>query len=97
MNPDICDCTSFDEGDWVECKLNSDQFGIIINESDFGRYYTVQLAGSMDTKVFHYATIRHMDEFDVEVPPAARVDGDNVIDFTTARDLRKSTPTKGAA
>ena len=94
---DICDCSYFDEGDWVECKLNTNLFGIVISQSDWGRFYTVQLAGSTETRVFHAATIRHIDEFEGDGGSAEPVpDGGNVIDFTRARDLRTS-KTKGAA
>lgn len=97
MMDERCECTFFEEGDWVECKLNTDQFGIIISESDFGRYYIVQLAGSMESKGFHWATIRHMDDPEEEMPPAvAEPEGGNVVNFTVARDLRNS-KTKGAA
>lgn len=93
-----CDCDCFDEGDWVECKLNTDFFGIVIGESDFGRFYTVQLAGSMEPKLFYAVTLRHMDQ------PATGgggaklpIDDSNVVDFTKERELRKDTTTRGAA
>lgn len=98
-NP-ICECTYFEEGDWVESRLNSDVFGIIVGQSNFGQFYTVQLAGSMKIETFYAVTLRHMDELDEppltnsEVPTGS---GENVINFTVARDLRKSTTTKGAA
>ncbi len=90
-----CDCSSFEEGEWVECKLNPSLFGVVISESDFGRYYHVQLAGSLETRSFHWATIRHIDRGD---GPVSRQEGDdNVIDFTKERELRKTTTTRGAA
>ncbi len=88
----------FNEGDWVECKLDTDVFGIVIGESDFGRFYTVQLAGSLEPKVFFAVTLQHM------VLPSTTggsaklpITDDNVIDFTKERELRKTTTTRGAA
>lgn len=95
-----CDCTSFEEGDWVECRLNHDVFGIVVGEADFGRYYHVQLAGSMETKTFFAVTLRHMDLQDDEPPAGVKntpADDDNVIDFTKERQLRNTTKTRGAA
>lgn len=101
MTDDICECRYFGEGDWVECKLNTDQFGIIINESGFGRYYEVQLCGSLEIKTFHWGTLRHIEDPDIEYPPlqAATADSGNVIkvDFTKRPTLRRDTPTGGAA
>ena len=92
-----CDCEFFGEGDWVECKLNPDQFGIIINETAFGRYYEVQLAGTMEVKTFHWATLAHLPKKDP--PPSAVFDGTNVVrvDFTKKTRLRPDSDTKGAA
>lgn len=99
MSEQGCDCTFFEEGDWVESRLNSDVFGIIVGQNNFGQFYTVQLAGSMKIETFYAVTLRHMTDFDDEggggkepVP----TDESNVIDFTRERDLRKAT-TKGAA
>ena len=96
-----CDCSCFDEGDWVESRLNPNIIGIVVGESDFGRFYNVQLAGSLTIQQFHGVTLRHSIEPD-DLPPADSApvaDGpaDNVIDFTKARDLRKNTTTRGAA
>lgn len=93
-----CDCDCFSEGDWVECKLNTGVFGIVVGESDFGRFYTVQLAGSMEARVFFAVTLRHMarpatGDGGAKLP----VDDDNVIDFTKERELRNTTTTRGAA
>lgn len=96
---EFCGCSDFSEGDWVEFKLDTNQFGIVIGESDFGRYYTVQLAGSGETKVFHWATLRHSYDPD-EIPPEAAVDdATNVVrvDFTKRRPLNPDTTTGGAA
>lgn len=95
-----CDCVEFEEGDWVESKLNSNVFGIVVGEADFGRYYQVQLVGTMEIRAMHGVTIRHMDVQQDEPPVAAKqpVD-DNVIqvDFTKRRPLKRNTPTEGAA
>jgi hypothetical protein len=98
MTDDLCECASFEEGDWVECKLNTNLFGIVLSQSDWGRYYNVQLAGSLEVRLFHWATIRHCDELD-EGDGGGKVvpeEESNVIDFTKARDLRTA-KTKGAA
>jgi hypothetical protein len=89
-----CECTSFEEGDWVECALNPDFFGIILNESDFGRYYTVQLAVSLEIRSFHWATLRHAPEYEEsggDPPVGARKDNVIVVHFGA------DTETKGAA
>ncbi|MBX5010852.1 hypothetical protein HJB67_12895 [Rhizobium lentis] len=96
-----CDCTVFDEGDWVESKLNSNVFGIVVGEGDFGRYYNVQLAGSMEIKPFYAVTLRHMAVQQDEPPTPAKSEEkpSNVIavDFTKPRALKKSTITAGEA
>lgn len=95
----ICDCTYFDEGDWVESRLNSDIFGIVVGQSNFGQFYTVQIAGSLALQTFSAVTLRHMDVQEdepggaKETPPTEE---SNVINFTKARDLRTA-KTKGAA
>lgn len=100
MSDNACKCDVFNEGDWVECKLNSSVFGIVVGEADFGRYYHVMLAGSMETKTFFAVTLCHMDFGDDEPPAGVKTppqDDDNVIDFTKERELRKTTTTRGAA
>lgn len=95
-----CECDFFSEGDWVECKLNTDQFGIVVSSSDWGRFYNVQLAGSMEIKTFYGVTLRHINTQEDEPltgKQAAVVDDDNVIDFTKERELRNTTTTRGAA
>lgn len=98
--PNTCGCCCFEEGDWVECKLDTNLFGIVISSTDWERFYSVQLAGSLEIRQFHAATLRHMDPEDDGLPPIPdAVDSDNVVrgvDFTKARDLRNTT-TKGAA
>lgn len=95
----ICDCAYFEEGDWVESRLNSDIFGIVVGQNNFGQFYTVQLAGSLTVQQFSAVTLRHMDDFgdepggSKETPPTEE---SNVINFTKARDLRTA-KTKGAA
>ncbi|SFB52643.1 hypothetical protein SAMN03159496_04675 [Rhizobium sp. NFR07] len=70
-----CDCTYFDEGDWVESKLNTDIIGIVVSNSDFGRYVNVQLAGSLEVRPFFAVTLRHAERADppakAEEPPTA--------------------------
>ncbi|WP_065091463.1 hypothetical protein [Rhizobium leucaenae] len=96
-----CDCTFFDEGDWVESRLNTDVFGIVVGEADFGRYYNVQLAGSMEIKQFFAVTLRHMDvqEDEPPMPAKAKEDNENVVrvDFTKGARLRPDSKTEGAA
>ncbi|MBY3263834.1 hypothetical protein HFO15_19600 [Rhizobium laguerreae] len=100
MTDDTCDCEYFSEGDWVESKLNSNVFGIVVGESDFGRYYHVQLADTLEIRAMYGVTIRHMDVQDDEPPVAAKQPvADNVIqvDFTKRRPLKPNTTTEGAA
>lgn len=92
---DICDCVDFGEGDWVECKLDTNLFGIIISSSDWGRFYTVQLAGTTESRVFHWATIRHCDETEGEGGAAEPVPGG--VDNVVYADFGPHTKTKGAA
>ncbi|MBO9194371.1 hypothetical protein J5277_09660 [Rhizobium sp. 16-449-1b] len=95
-----CDCQFFEEGDLVECKLNTELFGIIISESDFGRYYQVQLFGSLEVKPFHWATLRHVEqEGQPPLQHASDPDDTNVVrvDFTKGRELKPDTETEGAA
>lgn len=95
-----CDCEYFSEGDWVESKLNPNTFGIVVGESDFGRFYHVQLANTLEVRPLHAVTLRHRAIQQDEPPTAAKqpVD-DNVIqvDFTKGRKLRPDTTTEGAA
>lgn len=96
----LCDCVEFEEGDWVESKLNSNIFGIVVGEADFGRYYQVQLAGTMEIKPFHAVTIQHMGVHEDGPPTAAKQPvADNVIpvDFTKRRTMTRKTKTEGAA
>lgn len=94
-----CDCSYFEYGEWVEFKLDTNQFGIVIDADIHGLIYAVQLAGSGIVRQFHGVTLRHMEDDDT--PPIkddlpATV-ADNVIDFTTEKKLRANTKTRGAA
>jgi len=86
----MCDCVVFLEGDWVESKLNDDIIGIVVGDSDFGRFVNVQLTCSLEIKPFYAVTLRHVYS---EPEPSEG----NVIDFTKAKALKKSTKTKGVA
>ena len=94
-NDDSCDCRFFDEGDWVVSRLNASVFGIIVGESDFGRYYQVQLVDTLEVKAFYGCTLQHMgmtvtgDDGSKAPLPAAN----NVI----FADFGAHTETKGAA
>lgn len=98
---DINDFAEFEDdfqyGDWVESKLNTDVFGIVIGGDMHGLIYTVQLAGSNAVVALHGVTLRRIDDAD-ETPQDGDdlITADNVIDFTKARDLRNANP-KGAA
>lgn len=96
---DVCDCEFFDEGDWVESKLNPNVFGIVVGEHGFGQYYDVQIVETLEIKSFHGVTLKHMPEQDAPPPAAAIGDGDNVIkvDFTKGSRLTPGSDTKGAA
>jgi len=99
---DSCDCCRFEHGDWVESRLNANITGIVVGEIDGGHIYNVQLAGSLAIHQFHGVTLRHSVDPEDFGPigggggESAPLD-DNVIDFTKARDLRKTTTTRGAA
>lgn len=91
-----CDCSFFDYGDWVEFKLNSNVFGIVIGADIHGLIYDVQLAGTGLVQNFHGITLQHMDPDDL--PPAKEEPlPDNIVDFTKAKELRANTKTRGAA
>jgi hypothetical protein len=97
IHEDICDCRHFDEGDWVVCRLNGSVFGIVVGESEFGRFYNVQLVDTLEIKAFHGVTLRHM-EFMGEPPteasaPVPTGDGSNII----YANFGAHTETKGAA
>lgn len=83
-----CDCIH--EGDWVESKLNTNVFGIVVGGS--GAHVHVQLSPSLMIHTFHVETLRRIDWEDDEYEPGGReeppVADDNVIDFTKARKLR---------
>lgn len=87
-----CECTCIVEGDWVESKLNTNVFGIVIGCS--GAQIYVQLAGTLAVQAFHEATLRRIDGDDNYPGDGAK--SDNVIDFTRAKDLRNA-KAKGAA
>lgn len=91
-----CDCDLFDAGDWVECKLNPDLFGIVVGDADFGRYVYVQLASTLEVRTFYSVTLSRIEPKET---PAAENDDTNVIhvDFTTPRTLDANTTTEGAA
>lgn len=94
-----CTCMDsyFDYGEWVEFRLNTDVFGIVIGADIHGLMYTVQLAGSGNVQVFHGVTLQRMDDDGEPVGgKEAPVADSNVIDFTKARDLRTA-KTKGVA
>lgn len=94
---DDCDCIYFEEGDWVESRLNTNVFGIVVGTFNFGQYYNVQLAGSLEIQAFSAVTLRHMADGAETGGAAEPVPEDgNVIDLTRAKDLRTS-KTKGAA
>lgn len=72
----------FDEGDWVESRLNANVFGIVIGERDFGRVYLVMLACSRLIEPMPAVTLRKMDVND-EFGGRAPVDDlpSNVVQF----------------
>lgn len=88
-----CDC-GFHEGDWVECKLNTDIIGIVIGDADYGRIVNVQLAGSLEVKPFFAVTLRHVTDDTVPPAKAEEPTPDNVVvvDFTKKQDLRGAKP-----
>lgn len=89
-----CDCIK--EGDWVESKLNTNVFGIVIGGT--GMHVSVQLSPTLEIATFHIDTLRRIDGDD-EYDPGGREDlpEDNVVNFTKAKALRANTKTKGEA
>lgn len=85
-----CDCTYFDEGDWVESKLNTDIIGIVVSNSDFGRYVNVQLAGSLEVRPFFAVTLRHVA--DDSVPPAKAEEPQTAVIINFEHYLRGAKP-----
>lgn len=98
MSEPVCECTFFDEGEWVESRLNPDLFGIVVSNSDFGRLVHVQLASTLEVRAFYAVTLQHC--VDEDEPPAKAEDvPDNVIrvDFTKGVVIDEDTKTEGAA
>lgn len=84
MTCENCDCIH--EGDWVESKLNTNVFGIVVGST--GAHMHVQVSPSLATMTFHIDTLRRMECGDSYTPPAAEQEpADNVIpvDFTKPR------------
>jgi hypothetical protein len=84
MTCENCDCIQ--EEDWVESKLNTNVFGIVVGST--GAHVDVQLSPSLFIQRFHIGTLRRMDFSDSYTPPAAEQEpADNVIpvDFTQPR------------
>lgn len=95
-----CDC-HLDYGDFVEHRLNTDVFGIVVGR--MGSTLMVQVSPSLDVRAFEECTLRHADneEYDEPEPDEpASIDGaggaGNVIQFPGGR-LTADTPTKGVA
>lgn len=94
---DDCECRFFDEGDWVESRLNTNEFGIVVAEYNWGQTYYVQLAGTSEVRPYYGVTLRHM-ESDTPEPPVTAREG-NVVNgnFPKYGKLNADTPTDGAA
>ncbi len=100
MSEPVCECTFFDEGEWVESRLNPDLFGIVVSNSEFGRLVHVQLATSLEVRAFYAVTLQHC--VDEDEPPAKAVSGDDAdnvirVDFTKGVVIDEDTKTEGAA
>ena len=93
-------CPTFSYGDWVECKLNTNVFGIIVDwDAHFIKFY-VQLAGSLDVEEFDGVVLRKIDvedEYEEPTPYDPEKGGAEVINFTEAKALRAGTKTRGVA
>lgn len=91
---------TFNYGDWVECKLNTNVFGIVVDwDAHFIKFY-VQLAGSLDVEEFDGVTLRKIDvddDYEEPTPYDPEKGGAEVINFTEAKALRANTKTKGVA
>lgn len=88
---------TFNYGDWVEFKLNTNLFGIVVGHDAMGLKYDVQLSPSGLITPFFGVTLRALEESDEYVPPVGGEVDDNVVDFTREKVLRASTKTQGAA
>lgn len=90
----------FEYGAWVEFKLNTNLFGIIVGFDAMGFKYDVQLSPSGAVVPFYGVTLRALessDEFEPPVKDEAEADAGVVIDFTRAKALRAATKTQGVA
>lgn len=97
------DIATFGYGEWVEFKLNTNVFGIVVGSDCLGLKYDVQLSPSGCIHSFFGETLRSLGfGDDDELPPRDEesvpdATADNVIDFTKARTLRAETKTRGVA
>lgn len=88
----------FDYGDWVEFKLNTNLFGIVVGFDAMCLKYDVQLSPSGAVVPFFGVTLRALESSDEFEPPVEdEADAGVVIDFTRAKALRAGTKTQGAA
>lgn len=94
------DDVEFKYGDWVECKLNTDVFGIVVDWDAHEIMFYVQLAGSCVIEEFHGMVLQPLnvdDEYEEPTPYDPEKGGAEVINFTEAKALRAGTKTRGVA
>lgn len=79
----------FDYGDLVYAKINPNITGMVVGDSDFGRFVRVRLQATMTVAEFQYFELAHVFEDEGG-------GGDNVVrvDFTKGKI---SDPDQGAA
>jgi hypothetical protein len=92
----------FGYGEWVEFKLNTNVFGIVVGSDCLGLKYHVQLSPSGEIHAFYGETLRSLGFDDDEVPPRDEASVEpstdaDMIDFTKERALRANTKTRGVA
>lgn len=85
-------------GEWVESKLNTNVFGIVVGSDAMGLKYDVQLSPSLVVAQFYGVTLRAIEDEDgaegeYNPDPPTGV----VINFTEAKALRANTKTRGVA
>jgi len=92
---------SFSYGDWVQSKLNSDVFGIVVGSDLHGIVYQVQLCPDHRIIPLHRAVLTQMDDSDEVPDDGAReplpIAGAQVIDFKAASGGLRKMKTAGSA
>lgn len=88
-----CDCICI--GDVVEHKMNTSVFGIVIGIA--GSLIYIRTSPTLTVLFFHEWELRAIDDDDTPPGQQETPGGENVVDFTKERALRRDTKTEGAA